>query len=143
MCQTVRTYYVPYHFVGPFYALFRFLAVVHKTKRKHSHRTITVGTLSLLTTSLWSHPHTLTVVTPSHPHCGNTLTPHTLTVGTPSHAHIHMFIYVYAPPHSFPPPLLPTSLCARLRWPFCVRPLPFHRERAAEFIPITLPLPPR
>ena len=72
-------------------------------RRNADTRTIqSLGTLSLLTPSLRAHPHSLTVGTPSHPHCGNTLTPHILTVGTPSHSHIHMYIYV-TPPHSFPP----------------------------------------
>ena len=86
LCKTVRTYYVPYHFVGPFYALFRFLAVVLKTKRKHLIRTITVGTLSLLTPSLWAHPHCGHTLTPSLWACTLSLWthPHNLTVGIPS-----------------------------------------------------------
>ena len=82
-------------------------------RRNANTRTVqSLGTLSLLTSSLWAHPHTLTVGTPSHTHahvCISTPSllpsspPTYLTVGTPSHAHIHMYIYVTPPlTHSHP-----------------------------------------
>ena len=108
-------------------------------RRNANTRSIqSLGTLSLLTPSLRAHPHTLTVGTrslwahphSSHPHCGHTL--------TRSHTHVHLC----------DPPLTPSLLPSYL--PHCVPGLggpsvyapSLPRERAAEFIPITLPPPP-
>ena len=130
MCKTVRTYYVPYRFVGPFYALFCFLAMCIR-QNANTCTVQSLGTLSLLTPShphcghtltpsLWahshsSHPHcghTLTRSLWAHPHCGHTLTPSLWAHSHSSHPHCgHTLTRSHTHVHLCDPPSLLHSLC--------------------------------